>query len=472
MRNISSALLAQFEVGLRERAVPSNAHASCKKWLRFYLGFCDKYHFPKSKRESLTHFLHKLEEKRQTKAQQLEASQAIALYYKLIDSMAPHDELGSPQKVISPGKLPDESPHSSDSSLNPVADPEKIASQGQVPEGPTLPLLPPTPTRRVTTGLSWKAEYAKLAQEIQARHYSPKTLKTYTQWVRHFQTFTRSVDPKSLASDQVKGFLTFLAVDRKASASTQNQAYNALLFFYRHVLSKDFGKVEGVARAKRKPYIPVVLSREEIEAVLRHLAPPYNLVVKLLYGCGLRLFECLRLRLQCFNFDAGILTVHDGKGQKDRTVPLPERILPELRKHLESLKDLHQRDLDRSYAGVFLVNALEKKYPKAAKEFIWQWFFPAKQLTLVPETGEYRRYYLHETHVQTAIKDAVGKARICKRASAHTFRHSFASHLLQANYDIRTIQELLGHSDVRTTMIYTHTVKRVTIKEARSPLDL
>ncbi len=224
-------------------------------------------------------------------------------------------------------------------------------------------------------------------------------------------------------------FLTFLAVDRKVSASTQNQAFNALLFFYRHVLNKDFGKVEGVVRAKRKPYIPVVLSRDEIEAVLRHLAPPYNLVVKLLYGCGLRLFECLRLRVHCFNFDAGILTVHDGKGQKDRTVPLPERILPELRKHLESLKELHQRDLDRGYAGVFLVNALEKKYPKAAKEFIWQWFFPARQLTLVPETGEYRRYYLHETHVQKAIKQAVGKARICKRASAHTFRHSFASHL-------------------------------------------
>jgi integron integrase len=270
---------------------------------------------------------------------------------------------------------------------------------------------------------SWKAEYTRLAHEIQVRHYSPKTLKAYTQWVRHYQTFTRSRDPKLLSADHVKAFLTFLVVTRKVSASTQNQAFNALLFFYRHVLNKDFGQVQGVVRAKRKPYIPVVLSREEIEAVLRHLAPPFDLVVKLLFGCGLRLFECLQLRVQSFNFDTGILTVHDGKGQKDRTVPLPETILPELRTHLESLKGLHQRDLNRRYAGVFLVKALEKKYPKAPKEFVWQWFFPARHLTAVPETGEYRRYHLHETHVQTAIKEAVGKAGICKRASAHTFRH-------------------------------------------------
>ena len=191
---------------------------------------------------------------------------------------------------------------------------------------------------------------------------SPKTLRTYTQWVRHFQTFTYSADPKLLNSEHVKDFLTHLAVKKKVSASTQNQAFNTLLFFYRHVLKREFGKMEGVIRAKRKPYVPVVLSRKEIDAILAHLMPPYDLVVKLLYGCGLRLFECLRLRVQCFNFDAEVLTVHDGKGQKDRTVPIPKTIFPELLAHLEFLKDLHRQDLERGYAGVFLVNALEKKY--------------------------------------------------------------------------------------------------------------
>ena len=472
MRTIPPALLTQFEVILRERAFPNNAHGPYKKWLRYYLDFCQKYRFAESKPESLDEFLHKLEEKRQTMAQRQEASRAITLYYELIDATRSDDELGSSQEVISPVKVRVDSPPHAVPPSDQVAGPEELASPGNAPKDTPLRPLPLTQIRKMTTGVSWKARYAKLGHEIQVRHYSPKTLRIYTQWVRHYQTFMGSVDPMSLTSDHVKGFLTFLAVDRKVSASTQNQAFNALLFFYRHVLKKEFGQIDGVVRAKRKPYIPVVLSREEIEAILKHLAPPYDLVVKLLYGCGLRLFECLQLRVHCFNFDAGVLTVHDGKGQKDRTLPLPEKIFPELRTRLESLKELHQRDLDRNYAGVFLVDALEKKYKSASKEFIWQWFFPAKHLTSVPGTDEYRRYHLHKTHVQRAIKEAVGKARICKRASAHTFRHSFAGHLLQANYDIRTIQRLLGHSNLKTTMIYRHTVKSKTIKEARSPLDL
>jgi integron integrase len=320
---------------------------------------------------------------------------------------------------------------------------------------------------------SWQTEYNALEAEIKIRHYSPKTMKTYRLWTRQFQAFTKSKPSSLLSPVDVKEFLTWLAVHREVAASTQNQAFNALLFFFRHVLKKEFGKIDGVVRAKRKPYIPAVLSRDEIDAIIEQLAPPHDLVVKLLYGCGLRLGECLNLRTQCFNFDAGILTVHDGKGKKDRTVPLPERIYPELRAQLESVKGRYRQDLEnKDYAGVFLPGSLETKYPNAPKEFIWQWFFPAIYLTRVPETTEYRRYHLHDTQVQKAIKAAVNKAAICKRATAHTFRHSFASHLLAANFDIRTIQELLGHSDLKTTMIYTHTVKSVTVKEAKSPLDL
>ena len=326
-------------------------------------------------------------------------------------------------------------------------------------------------TELKTTNADWSPVYSDLASEIKLRHYSPRTLEAYRGWVRQLQSFTRSKDPQLLSSKHVKEFLTYLAVKGKVSASSQNQAFNALLFFYRHVLKNEFGEIKDIPRAKRKPYIPVVLSREEVDAIITRLRYPYNLVVKLLYGCGLRLLECLRLRVQDINFDSGILTVHDGKGKKDRTVPLPETIVPELKSQLQSVITLHQKDLEAGYAGTFLMDLLEKKYKNAARELVWQWFFPGKTLTFVPDTKEYRRYHLHHTHVQKAIKGAVKRAKIPKRASAHTFRHSFASHLLQANYDIRTIQELLGHSDLRTTMIYTHTVKSRTIKEAKSPLD-
>jgi integron integrase len=275
---------------------------------------------------------------------------------------------------------------------------------------------------------------------------------------------------RTLLGADVKAYLTYLAVTCKVSASTQNQAFNALLFLYRHVLKKDFGDHKDIPRAKKSRYIPVVLSRKEIDAVLKHLHYPHDLVVKLLYGCGLRLFECLNLRVKNFNFDAGMLTVH-GKGKKDRTVPIPQTIMQELTDQLEVVKKFHDRDLAAGYSGVFLDDLLEKKYPSAPRDLMWQWFFPHKSLTPIPGTKEIRRSHLHETHVQEALYEAVRRAKLTKRVTSHTFRHSFATHLLQANYDIRTIQTLLGHSDVRTTMIYTHCVPSRTIKELISPLD-
>lgn len=516
MLPIPPPLQAQFEDHLRRSAVPKKDYGLLKKWLRYYLDFCEKYRFPARRKESLPEFLGKLREKGQSKAQQEQAVYAIGVFYRISDEMPPSQkpsmDLGptthrkpyyddvkqghvreasskpwgvrsaSPQDLRWPqqalrqeGARRDLDQHKHGAVPAPMA---TLIPRHTVGAGEKKPVEKPDVTGAVASrrtiikkGASWEAEYGELSNEIKVRHYSPKTLSTYTGWVRKFQAFTKSKQPIDLSTHDVKQFLTSLAVKAKVSSSTQNQAFNALLFFYRHALGREFGAVDGVVRAKRKPYVPVVLSREEIDAILSYLSPPYDLVVKLLYGCGLRLFECLNLRVHCFNFDARVLTVHDGKGQKDRTVPLPETIITELRKQLEFIRDIHQRDLARKYDGVFLMNSLDRKYKNAAKEFIWQWFFPAKQLTYVEATKEHRRYHLHETHVQKAIKRAVRAATVPKRASAHTFRHSFATHLLQANYDIRTIQELLGHSDVRTTMIYTHTIKSMTIKEAKSPLD-
>jgi len=504
MLPIPPPLQAQFEDHLRKKAVPKGNYGLFKKWLQYYLDFCAKYQFHATGKESLPEFLGKLREKRQLKAQQEQAACAIRMFYEIFDGKTPsrkayhkdveqrniHEDSSkpwagrgaSPQNLQSPkravrheGSQSDRVQHRPGSVPLPMATqtPRHAAVTAEKKRAEKPDVTSAVASRQTISGrgASWAAEYAALANEIKVRHYSSKTLNTYNGWVRKFQTFTKSEQPLSLVTHDVKEFLTFLAVKRKVSSSTQNQAFNALLFFFRHVLGKEFGAVDGVVRAKRKPYIPVVLSREEIDAIFTYLSPPYDLVVKLLYGCGLRLFECLNLRVHCFNFDALVLTVHDGKGQKDRTVPLPETIIPDLRKQLEFVKDIHQRDLAGNYNGVFLMNSLDKKYKNAAKDFIWQWFFPAKQMTYVETTGEHRRYHLHETHVQRAIKQAVTEAAVPKRASAHTFRHSFASHLLQRNYDIRTIQELLGHSDVKTTMIYTHTIKSQTIKEAKSPLD-
>ena len=231
------------------------------------------------------------------------------------------------------------------------------------------------------------------------------------------------------------------------------------------------GATATVVRARRTRYIPVVLSREEVARILSEMSAPHLLVVQLLYGCGLRMSECLNLRVHCFNFDDAVLTIHDGKGKKDRTVPLPKSLIPELKAHMEKVVNLHEKDLAAGYAGVFMPGALDRKWKSAAREFIWQWFFPARTLTLIPEENERRRYHMHESELQKALRAAARKARIPKRVTCHTFRHTFASHLLAANYDVRTIQQMLGHSDIRTTMIYTHTIPSRTLKEQVSPLD-
>jgi integron integrase len=424
MQSLPPELATNYERRLDRAGVPQPNRPDYLKWVRFYLSFCHKYLFPPATPNALGPFLTKLAAKSYSIPQRQQASIAIKLLLR---------------------------PDPSDTTLY-------LQLSAPVPPNPQF-------------STSWEKEYRDLESAIKLRNYSNRTLEAYHFWVARFQAFVRSRPTAQLSNQEVRGFLSSLAVQHNASASSQNQAFNSLLFFFRHVLHRDFGQIDGVVRPKRHRYIPVVLSRAEVEAVLAHLEPPYRLVVLLLYGCGLRLTECVNLRVHCFNLESMLLTVHDGKGQKDRTVPLPARALPDIRQQMDYVCRLHASDLAEGYAGVFLPRQLEKKYKNAAREYIWQWFFPAARLTFIREPREMRRYHLHESHVQAAVKTAVMRASIPKRISPHTFRHTFASHLLLADYDLQTIQRLLGHTDIKTTMIYLQTVPTLTLKQAKSPLD-
>lgn len=455
MLQIPARITTKFTTYITEQNIPAEKKGYYVKWVKYYLDFCYKYHFKQGTDGSLSAFLKKLDQKKQSLYLQKQAEQAVRLLFSCTQASELQSELTYKDKQFEVSKILPNTP-SNNRQENKVLD------------------SPPKQTESKTSklkGADWTSVFTELQNAIRVRHYSRSTLKTYTGWVRKFQAFTQSKDPKLLTIDDVKNYLTSLAVQRNVAASTQNQAFNALLFFFRNVLGKEFGKVDGVVRAKRKPYIPVVLSREEIDCIIGNLKMPYRLIISLMYGCGLRISECLSLRVNCFNFDMKVLTIHDGKGKKDRTVPIPDSLLSQLKAQLERVITLHERDCRAGYAGVFLPNQLEVKYKNAARELVWQWFFPAKSLTTVEKDNEQRRYHVHESLLQKSLRTAVKKAKIPKRVTSHTFRHSFASHLLQANYDIRTIQELMGHSDVRTTMIYTHTVKSTTKKEAKSPLD-
>ncbi len=445
-------LVESYQGYCQRSNISDNVRADYLKWVRFFLDFCEKYSVAGKDSERLRKFMNKLKEKKQSEDQRRRAYHAVTLYFRMLQESSGNQQLTTARlpSVI----LKDDFSKTSQPAVNVVRKSEY--SEAGYQEKSSSP--------------EWDEVLAQLAAEIKVRHYSRKTLKTYALWSRQFQRFLKNKPPKELTTEDVKEYLTYLAVKCRVAASTQNQAFNSLLFLFRHGLKSDFGILKDVPRAKKSLYVPVVLSREEIDAILAHLYYPYNLVVNVLFGCGLRLFECLQLRVRDFNFDAGILTIH-GKGKKDRTVPLPELIMPQLKKQIEFVKKLHEKDLAAGYAGVFLDDAVEKKFPKAPIELIHQWFFPQQTLTLVEETGELRRYHIHESLLQKALYSAVRKACIPKRVTAHTFRHSYATHLLQANYDIRTIQTKLGHSSLKTTMIYTHCVPVRTMKEARSPLD-
>jgi integron integrase len=300
--------------------------------------------------------------------------------------------------------------------------------------------------------------------------YSYHTEKAYCRWVKRYVRFHGTVHPRQLEARHVRAFLTHLATERTVAASTQNQALNALIFLYKTVLDIDIGPVGGFERARRSRRLPIVLTREEVRAVLGHMKGTNRLVAQLLYGAGLRLTEALRLRVKDVDEAYSQIIVRDGKGRKDRRTVFPKRAAEPLQRHLRTVKVIHEEDGAAGYGAVYLPDALARKYPNAATDWKWQYIFPARNRSIDPRSGIERRHHRSDSAVQRAVKKAVEAAQISKRASCHTFRHSFATHLIEAGYDIRTVQELLGHKDVRTTMVYTHVLNRGG-RGVQSPLD-
>jgi len=328
----------------------------------------------------------------------------------------------------------------------------------------------------MSSAFSDKSETAKpklleqMRQVLRVRHYSYRTEATYCDWVRRFILFHGKRHPMEMGAEEITAFLSHLAVEGNVAASTQNQALAAILFLYGEVLGVKLPWMAEIVRARRPTKVPVVLTREEAQAILAAMEEPYRLMARLLYGSGLRLLECLRLRVKDVDFAHLQITVRDGKGAKDRVTMLPVSVAPALREHLEKVSALHERDLAEGFGLVMLPEALDRKYLNAAREWPWQWVFPAAKRSIDPRSGVERRHHGLERNLQNAVKVAARQAGMTKAVSPHVFRHSFATHLLEAGYDIRTVQELLGHKDVSTTMIYTHVLNKPGLA-VRSPLD-
>jgi integron integrase len=310
----------------------------------------------------------------------------------------------------------------------------------------------------------------RLTTAIRVRHYSIRTERAYVAWIRRFLSFHKDLTVQTMKADHIQMYLNYLAETRKIAASTQNQALNAIVFFFAEVLKRDPGDFSDFVRAKRPIKVPEVLTRDEVDRLLSQLDGIYCLMAGLLYGAGLRVMECVRLRVKDIDFDTRRIIVRDGKGKKDRITMLPKRFVSQLQEQLTDVKKLYETDLKNNTTGVYIWPGFDRKSPNAAKEWIWQYVFPAHKLSVDPRGANIRRHHIYPSTIQRAVKTAAAKASLTKYVTCHTLRHSFATHLLEAGYDIRTVQELMGHSDVSTTMIYTHVLNRpgITVK---SPAD-
>ena len=335
--------------------------------------------------------------------------------------------------------------------------------------------LSPNSLKNETENLSLQWLLKEIRRTIRIKHYSYSTELTYTDWVKKFYDYSMNVKKKdvnknSINSDDVREYLSFLAIKKRVSASTQNQAFNALLFLFRNVLNIELNDLSRTVRAKRGVKLPVVLTVEEVQELFKYIERTNSVIIRLIYGSGLRLMELARLRVKDIDFGSGLLFVRGGKGDKDRSTILPESVKPDLKEHLKKIKKLHGKDLNDGYGEVYLPNALERKYPNALRDWGWQYVFPSSKLSIDPRSGKIRRHHLSDKAIQNTLREAVKKAGIVKNATVHTLRHSFATHLLMNGVNIREVQELLGHKNLETTMIYTHVMRDMS-NAPRSPLD-
>ncbi|WP_138429615.1 integron integrase [Fodinibius saliphilus] len=310
----------------------------------------------------------------------------------------------------------------------------------------------------------------RVREEIRRRNYSYRTEKAYIRWITRFVKFHKLTHPEKMGKEEVMEYLNWLANERNVAASTQNQALCAIVFLYKQVMEKKLGQFDNLTRAKESNHLPVVLSRYEARKIIGLMNGDAQLMVELLYGSGLRQSECLRLRVKDIDFEFNQLWIRNGKGNKDRTTVLPQKSKQKLKEQIEKVKVLHKKDLNNGYGSIILPKALSKKYPKLNKALGWQYLFPTNKISTDPRSGLKQRYHRSSSYLHKAIKEAVQKTDILKKVSSHTFRHSFATHLLNDGYDIRTVQELLGHKDVKTTMVYTHVIKNKG-SVVQSPID-
>ncbi|OGV42194.1 MAG: hypothetical protein A2X48_15105 [Lentisphaerae bacterium GWF2_49_21] len=333
------------------------------------------------------------------------------------------------------------------------------------PQVPTGTVEKPAPVR-----LSWEEAILKYKECLRLRHYAYSTERTYLECIGKFAEYVRKENVLGITDEDVRNYLAYLAVKMHVSASTQNQSFCAILFLYRNVLLREMGDMSGNVRAKKPLRLPVVFSVAEVAKIISYLEGTAALMVKLMYGCGLRLNECMRLRVNNIDLERGLLHIRAAKGDKDRMVPMPVSLREDLKKHLERLKGLYEEDISHGYGEVHMPEALDRKYPNASKQFGWQWFFPMAKPSVDPRSGKVMRHHVLDNTVQKMVKVAIEKAEVNKHGTSHSFRHSYATHLLENGTDVKVIQELLGHKSLETTMIYTHVAqKKLAVVE--SPLD-